>query len=737
MDGDYKMENPFFQRLFWLLSGVIFGVIAGLMAVSGSTDLNRFYDGGRVCDILADFRNGDVSGMEYRPEEDRFVVTAEDAYKVFTVSDKAQEWNYIRMDLSQAHGAGIHTVFEYYTPAGEMVAAEEVVLTGGRNEIRTEGLSYSGLIIRVRGQVGAAFLFDKVQFREKEIKFAPGRFARVWGIAFLFYTGISLLIKKLWRKSGLRLPEWYAVIDFLQGIYQMAGESAGCMVSCRAGRWRSRLRTSAFLFLILYMQVITDLKLYETNRYYKVHMLVCSISVIFIGVLCYEGKLKKRNWRNPLVRAWTVLWLMACASDFFVAKRYSFSGYVMLLVVGFFFFQWNNMEKKEEIVREFVNAVLLSFVVTTVFCFLCRPLAEGARYLGSYYSPGMYAMYLLFVWAAFWGDIDYRLGKKMSSPLLWAEVAGAVLSGVLLWKTQSSSGVIPAALVLAVFVLKRFYMRGPAGGKRRTLLVFLAAAVLVVPVSLAGTWGLTHLPGILGTEVRFQSDEVFTTTADLDLWETIFGPVHVYAAGEIPGNVMQQEMLSVEEMPAGGAPESDQPADEMSAGMQPADSPKKGGFSDSRILKKLFGKHSFEDFTSARNYYWLGYLRETNLLGHENKVKLWGKNRWPHNGFIAFLYRYGIFSLIPYTIMVFMNLVCAWKYMLAHRNGYGYYLFADMLAAFILILMENLELPFLFLCWMGMYLMMGIYFEQDGESNGNAGIEKRKCRKVPWKKVQI
>ncbi len=60
-----------------------------------------------------------------------------------------------------------------------------------------------------------------------------------------------------------------------------------------------------------------------------------------------------------------------------------------------------------------------------------------------------------------------------------------------------------------------------------------------------------------------------------------------------------------------------------------------------------------------------------------------------------------------------------------------------MLAAFILILMENLELPFLFLCWMGMYLMMGIYFEQDGESNGNAGIEKRKCRKVPWKKVQI
>ncbi len=91
------------------------------------------------------------------------------------------------------------------------------------------------------------------------------------------------------------------------------------------------------------------------------------------------------------------------------------------------------------------------------------------------------------------------------------------------------------------------------------MLVFLAAAVLVVPVSLAGTWGLTHLPGILGTEVRFQSDEVFTTTADLDLWETIFGPVHVYAAGEIPGNVMQQEMLSVEEMPAGGAPESDQP----------------------------------------------------------------------------------------------------------------------------------------------------------------------------------
>ena len=139
----------------------------------------------------------------------------------------------------------------------------------------------------------------------------------------------------------------------------------------------------------------------------------------------------------------------------------------------------------------------------------------------------------------------------------------------------------------------------------------------------------------------------------------------------------------------------------------------KKGVMNNRIIQKLFGKQSFEKFTSRRNLYWAGYVRELNLLGNRNKVNLWGVNRWPHNGFIAIMYRYGIFAGIPYTIMVFANLFFAWKYMITQKNRYGYFLFTGMLAALVLILMENLELPFLFLCWLNMYLMMGTYFAQE------------------------
>ena len=46
-----------------------------------------------------------------------------------------------------------------------------------------------------------------------------------------------------------------------------------------------------------------------------------------------------------------------------------------------------------------------------------------------------------------------------------------------------------------------------------------------------------------------------------------------------------------------------------------------------------------------------------------------------------------------------------------NRKG-GFFLFAVMLVDFILLLGENVEQPFCWLCWFAMYLMMGVEFEQ-------------------------
>ena len=46
---------------------------------------------------------------------------------------------------------------------------------------------------------------------------------------------------------------------------------------------------------------------------------------------------KRKNWNNPLVWSWLVLWIMACISDFLLPKEFRYVGYVMVLACGFLF----------------------------------------------------------------------------------------------------------------------------------------------------------------------------------------------------------------------------------------------------------------------------------------------------------------------------------------------------------------------------------------------------------------
>lgn len=333
------------------------------------------------------------------------------------------------------------------------------------------------------------------------------------------------------------------------------------------------------------------------------------------------------------------------------------------------------MKQREQFAGEFIRAILLSFLFTGAFCFLCRPMTEGMRYLGSYYRPGMFAMYVLFVWVALLGDIEHRLRRRGIEPIVFVEAAALPLAGYLLWRTQSSSGVLPAAFSAVFFVFYQFAVSKSSKIRKKTVLVLLTIAVLTMPVITASHWGLTNLPRLLGTEVIMDPDQEFVTTAG-----NVFESTPVYGAQQ---NEEQDESES------------------------------KSVIEKSRILKKLFARQSLESLTSNRNLYWVGYLRETNLIGHSGKTALWGVNRWPHSGFLATMHRYGIFSVIPYAVMVFVNLLFNWRYMADHKKQYGFFLFASAISAFVLILMENLELPFLYLCWIVMYLLMGIHFESE------------------------
>lgn len=647
------------DKLFWTVIlaviGIMVSVVASFMIISEKSGIERIYDTGQVCDIFEDIYHEPGEGMEYLAEKGVLVVKEENAYKYIDLYQMEEQWKYIVLELSGFNVEELACRLIFYDNVGAEQGTQDVSLQPGKNCIKIEGeQEYSGISF-VFPQAGTEFYIEDMQFRTDKPVFSWDEFMKYAVISMAGYVLVSILGYTLWRRKRISL-NWYAGIDGIQQSYCMIGNKCTGFAQKLGDRTKSRLRTGLFLFMIIYMQIIMNLGLYESGVSYKYQALVCSEIIFGVALLCREQKLEKQNWNNKLAGSWYFLWLAACISDFLVTKRYAWTGYIMIFSVGQMFFMWNNMKDRSLLIKEWMTAIRWSFVCNVLFCFLCRPEVVGTRYIGGYYNPGMFAMYLLFVWLVLLQSVDEKLKQGMKLKYYLLEIIGSGILLTLLWKTQSASGILPAAVAFFIFGVKQI-----AGRRNGIVKLAVTTLLLGMVVSTATSWSINHIPQALHTEIKFESDTHIAQR------EMPLGPVKVYAGNE--------------------------------------------SITDSRIYQKLFKSPSLESFTTRRSVYWAGYLRGMNLLGNENKEYLWGKNRWPHNGFIAIAYRYGVFTVIPYTIMVITSMIYSWHY-LRQKGAYGLFIFSVNICSFILILMENLELPFLFLCWFCMYLMMGILFEK-------------------------
>lgn len=659
MERTKKNGNRWFWRGIWAAAGILLSIVAAFLFVSEEPGIDRIYDAGQVCDIFEDIYHTPGEGMEYLPEKNVFLVTQENACQHFDLYQMQEEWSYIFLELSGVNADKIPCQMVFYDNTAAETGRQETYLQAGENWIQVaENVEYSGISF-VFPQAGTEYYIDDLQFRTVRPSFTKQDFLKYFAVTMILYLLLCMAVGRLYRKTRGRFGNWYVPVEGMQQVYCVIGEQCSGFGKRFSDRTKGKLRVLLFWFMITYMQVIMNLGLYEKDTFYKFHMLLCTAVLVVVALLCRERKPVLQNWKNKLTGSWYILWIIACFSDFLVKKRYMWAGYIMIFALGLLFFMWNNMEDRSRLVKEWMQAIKWSFVLNVVFCFLCRPEVEGTRYIGGYYNPGMFAMYLLFVWLVILQEVDEKLrqGKKIKCYL--PEIIGSGILITLLWKTQSASGILPGALAFFIFGVKQI-----AG--RRKGMVKLAAVTLLLGliVSLFTNWGIHTIPQALHTEVNFEND-TYVAQREMPL-----GPVTVYAGEE--------------------------------------------NITDSRIFQKLFKSRSLESFTTRRSVYWVGYLRGMNLLGNENKEYLWGRNRWPHNGFVQMAYRYGVFTVIPYTVMVITSMYYSWRY-LRQKRKYGFFIFSINICSFILILMENLELPFLFLCWFCMYLMMGILFEKPEE----------------------
>ena len=452
-------------------------------------------------------------------------------------------------------------------------------------------------------------------------------------------------------------------VDRLQDLFLYAGKAGEAFCQKYGQRTRGKIRSGIFCFLLLFMEAGFLADLYSNDDTYRYLLLVCAIGILLMAFSCWEKPLVKLNWNNKLVASWLAFCVLTMISDFIVLKRYTHTGYVLVFVFGFLFFMWGNMKDREELVGDLLRGIEWSFPPHLLFCYLFRPYLPGYRYSGTTVRPGYFSIYLLFVWIAFLAELDFKREKKT----LAKDCVCIFMLGIcadLLWKSQSVASLIPAVLALFIFSYKLWRRR------KQMKLVGFALYLAVFGIGyIADGAGVYYIPRAVNAEIKFEKDFYPDTATD-----SPFTLVVQAAEEEEDGN---------------------------------------------RILEKLKSA-SLEQFTSGRTLYWKTYVRELNLWGHEKKARLLGGPRLAHNGFLLVMYRYGIFTVVPYTLMVVYSLLYAFRYTRRYfqKRKYALFVSVNMLICFLLLFVENAEdMAFFWVCWYSMYLMMGICFD-----GGTAGV---------------
>ena len=643
-----------FGKIAWILTGICFAAAGAMMLISGSFNLDRFYDVGDVYDVAK--TNIKLNGnydIEYDALKNVHTVISEDAEKVVVVNEK--KWNYIYLSLSNISSGHFDTDITCYDKNNTLVYQTEISFTEGGNLISIPNIKYMSFHINFHEQVGLSFCIDQIQFRKTLPIFSKSKFVQYFFVllaAFLFCTGVIWVC----MKKNLKKFSWYTPVNVMQAMFLYVGKAGEKVAQKISIKKRGFIRSGIFCFLFLFMQsmYIIGLTKYRPYRYV---LLICIIGIVCIALLCWEKPLKYLNWKNHLVESWLILWVIAGVSDIVVQKRFMYVSYSMIFIVGFLFFMWGNMERREVLLKDFIRGTEWSFFFNVLFCYLFRPYMPGYRYLGGAFEPGYFAMYLLIVWISFLTELDFNIKDKrvFGKDLCYIFVLG--ICGNLIWKTQTISAMLPAVLAAFVFSFRLWKNRKQV--RFRGIVFYL---VLFYIGYLLNGYCIYHIPRQLNTEIKFEQDLYLDTVTE--------HPFMITVKAEENGTT-------------------------------------------NRILYKLKTSYSLEELTTRRTLYWKAYLRDMNLWGHKRYAQFWGEGHMAHNGLLAIMHRYGVFAGIPYILMLLFNMGYAWRGFRKHlfEERYAYFILVDMICCYALLLVENLELPFCWLYWYSLYIVMGIYFE--------------------------
>lgn len=581
-------------------------------------------------------------------------------YGISIVGNK-NNWKYFCFSADNVNDQTIKITISFHRQKNNVIKSnyqETYILEDGLNIYPVPNNSFNKIQLEFKGNPGNSFRIKKMELREKLPASNLNEILKVFLPLFLGYFIILWFLTSAFRKLKYNIYSW---IEVLQGIYILVSDQFRKIKLYQKGNLRKYIRQTCFLLMFVYSVFVEISQNYYEK--FKYHLVIYLILILIISVVSIEKSSGKKNWNNPLVWGWFVLCILMCISDFFTPKDFQFFGYGLLIVFGFYIFIWNNMQNPEELISDFNRSVHIFFIGILIFCLLFRPELDSARYSGISKNPSIFALYLVTIGATILGSLDNQIrnDKKWLNIILYIVEGCAVFT--LIWKTQSAGPLLCVSIIAFIWLFRTHLYARKKQLKLMMVKLILTAVLCLIPVYAGLTWGLNHIPQSVNHTITFEGESPVA--------KTIYGNV-AYAADL--GDTLKETRLG-----------------------------------------QKFSSMTLSGIFSGRNYYYKTYLRNMNLIGHEDRPVMWGHRRLPHNAVIGIAYTYGIFAAIPYIIMLIAIIERTFKYS-KNNIKYASLPFYVCLSSIIMAMSDNVEQPFVWLPWMGLYLMMGVAFPSKAEN---------------------
>ena len=626
----YKKINIFFG----LLVGIVSCLMVSMLYIGGNINFKYFFNSEKIYDFPEEDFVKSSKGWEYNEDENGYFVTKSDAVHKYRVGEKLGKWKCLYINIDKANVDSIYATLEYFGKKKVLLNEQPIQLNVGENLVLLdEEVPLYKIGIRIRDAEGTFFSIQSMQARSEISGYTTERFLKVFVISiliFLLMFGVGCIAWKYNKhKSERNLSISIGFFNkILQSAYIIGGNYLGNMAKKKLTH-KNKIMQMIFccLFILIIMSDIIGINGKETYRYFE---LICTVLLVAEGAILWENNLKKVEWKNPLVLSWIGLWCMVSISDFFVGKGNKFIGYVMLIGTGFFIFVWNQVKAKKTVIKLIMTALEIDFWVVLLFCIFFRHKKITVYYNGVFATPEEMTMYSLLMFCIFFVEIMRIIEKKVSVSHWIIYGSGMSIS---LYLILRSGGIISGftlimVLIIAVifriwsYLLRKINIIKLLKEQMGNILIMISIAFIV---TISVYFLLERLPFNLEMDIAIENEQKISV---LDK-ETLEKYQMVYP--EELENVISKDRLKI---------------------------------------------HNYQK----------SYARMIGLYGNINQIYDYRKPVDAYNGYLEIMYRYGIYSVIPFFLyQVYSIYACVIRYKREQCLSYLIILLIDIIYVFFCI----------------------------------------------------